>query len=203
MTFFPPPRDTQDLGKEYQTYFNDISRAILQTNFTNLANNNILQYNEANQVWENFDIRSYIDAQILDTVPYCATGSGVDIDGTAATMNIATEQVSDTNYSLSSNEITITAAGTYRISYSMVINDDSTAGDARSSVTTWVEANTVKIIQSENRAYVREDSNGQGTSCDFIATISAGDTLRLIAQRALPDTDVSQGITQISINRVK
>lgn len=140
-----------------------------------------------------------LSASPVDLVPYNAYSTAVhNISTTAAKLTIDTEGVSDGNYSLSSNDITITAAGTYSISYSIAIDDDGSTGAQRGSVDAWIEADSVEIPQSRGRAYIREDSGGSGVSVSFIAALSASDVLSFYAQ-ASSSTDISADLSQVSI----
>lgn len=139
----------------------------------------------------------------VDLKPYCATGSGTDITSTIATMDLSTEQVADSNYTLSSDEITITDAGTYQIAYSIQVDEDSTSGGTRGRITGSIEVNTTAVPQSYNSVYVREASGGTGLSNCFIVSISASDVVRLrCIQDGNSTPDVSLERSQISIMKL-
>jgi len=138
-----------------------------------------------------------------DLKPYCARGSGTDITGTAATMAIATEEITNANYSLSSNEITVSEAGEYQISWSIVVDEDGTLGGTRGRIDAYMENNTVKITQSESSVYTRETSGGTGLSCTFNVTLAADDVLRLrCLSNGTADPDNSLEMAQVSILKV-
>lgn len=137
-----------------------------------------------------------------DLKPYCVTGSGTDLTTTEATMAFSTEIISNANYSLSSNQITVTLAGTYQISYGIVVIEDGTAGGAREASKFHMEIGTTKIAQSEMANYNRETSADSGASITFLVELSVSDVLQLRGVMMGTPTDVSQGASQISILKV-
>ena len=137
-----------------------------------------------------------------DLKPYCVTGSGTDLTTTEATMAFSTEVISDANYSLATNQITVTAAGTYQISFTVVVTEDGTAGGAREASKFHMEIGTTKIPQSEIANYNRETSADSGASTTFLVELSASDVLQLRGIMMGTPTDVSQGASQISITKI-
>lgn len=135
--------------------------------------------------------------------PYCVTGSGADIVLAEETMNLTTETVANSNYSLASNQVTVGVAGTYLVSYSIVLAEDGTSGSTRQSTETYIRLNgTTNILQSQMSAYNRETAGDSGCSNTFLVELSADDTLEIRCSQAGADTDISQGATQMSIIRV-
>lgn len=183
--------DTEDVsvtGLQFRSFINAVTSSSTQT-LTNKSGN-ISQ-------WTNDS------GYIVNLAPYCAVGSGTDITSTIATVALTTEPVANANYSLSGNEITVTSAGTYQISYAIQIDEDSTGGGTRGRVTGSVENNATTITQSTNSVYVREASGGSGISNSFIASLSASDVIRLRVQQDgnfFPDLSVEMG--QLSLLRV-
>lgn len=160
---------------------------------------NLIARGVAPHVAEQIDSAYSSGGGSADLAPYCCTGSGSDIPNTATTQTLSTERVSDSNYSLSSNEVTVTAAGTYLISYGILIDEDGTAGGTRGRAEAWVEADTVEITASRNGVYVREASGGSGISNTFVASLSASDVVRLRAQTTQGNVDISSQLSQLSL----
>jgi len=108
---------------------------------------------------------------------------------------------------LASNEITVTAAGTYEVAFGMPINEDSTSGAARSRVFSWCQRDTgggyTGIDQSWAQTYTREASGGSGLSTSFIVELTAGDKIRWRVQSQI-NTDISTetGQAQLNIKRL-
>ena len=153
------------------------------------------------------DVRTLINvedgADVTDLKPYCATGTGTNVTGTPATVDLSTEQVTDANYSLLADEITVTDAGTYQISFAIQVDEDGTTGGTRGRITGWVENNTVAIVQSYNSVYVREASGGTGVSNCFVVELSASDVIRLrVDQDGTATPDMSVERSQMSILKV-
>ena len=144
----------------------------------------------------------------IDAAPAVFTTSGsTNITNSAATIALDTQTISDSNYTLTANEIDVSATGVYHIDYSVPVNDDGSSGATRSRVFCWVELNTgswAAITQSRGQDYAREASGGEGVNAGFLASISTGNDIRLRCQ-ASSTTDVSSesGESQLSIFRVE
>ncbi len=136
------------------------------------------------------------------TKPYCVTGSGTNLTSTEATLDLSTEQISNANYSLASDQITVTEAGIYQISYTILVEEDSTTGGARRGTMFHVEIGTTPIAQSYCANYNREASGRAGAGTSFIASLSASDVLTLRGLQVGTNTDLSQGTTQMSIMKI-
>ena len=135
-----------------------------------------------------------------DSKEYCVTGSGTNMNATATQMNLAVEQIANANYSLSANEITISEAGNYLMSWTAVILEDSTAGGQRGRIDGYLTLNGGKITQSESRVYTRETSGGTGLSSSSIVAISANDVIALeVFSNGTGDPDNSLDMAQVSI----
>lgn len=137
-----------------------------------------------------------------DLKPYCARGSGSDITQTESNVGLTIEEMSNANYSLAADAITVQNAGDYQISYSIKIDEDSTAGSTRRRCDAHVEIGLTVIPQSEMATYLREASGGGGISNTFNVTLGALSvlTLRTVLDAAGPDVSVESG--QISILKV-
>ena len=138
-----------------------------------------------------------------DLKPYCVTGAGSDIPAAATQQDLSTEQIANANYSLATDNITVTDAGTYQVSYSIEIDEDGTSGGTRGRVTGYMTIGGVPIAQSYSGVYVREASGGSGLSATFIVVLSARDVLALFTDQTGTNTpDLSAERTQVSILKV-
>lgn len=138
----------------------------------------------------------------VDMKPYCATGSGTDVTTTEATVALTVEQITDANYSLSGNEITISEAGTYNVSYAIELDDDGTEGGTRRRVNAHMHLDGVLIVQSQNAVYTRESSGGSGISNAFNVTVAADEVLRLRVKADATAPDQSVESAQVSITKI-
>ena len=146
------------------------------------------------------------DGAGVDAVPACfrVSGSSNILNTSDSQMVFDTTDVSNANYSLTTGTVTVTAAGTYFISYSIPMNEDGTGGATRSRGYSWVTDDGTPIPQSYSQGYVREASGGGGTSSGFVAVLGAGSEIELYA-RTQNNTDVSSetGQAQLSIFRAR
>jgi len=104
--------------------------------------------------------------------------------------------------------IALSAAGYYRISYSIPIEDDGSTGADRTRVFAFMQTDDndgftspTKVLQSSSQVYTREASGGSGLSTSFIYQhASEGDRIRIVIG-AENSTDISteSGESQISI----
>lgn len=164
----------------------------------------VLKIGDGTSTWGSL---SSVSGGSVDLKPYCVTatsgGTITGSGGSALTATLSTEQVTNANYSLSSNQITVTDAGTYQISYAVETVDVDATGGPRDQFQAWIEADSVEITQSRAGDYHREQSGGGGISNSFICSLSALDVLELKLQgtTATPPNS-TQGLTQISILKV-
>jgi len=131
----------------------------------------------------------------------CFRESGsTDITGTEADIGLDTTDVANANFSLSSNDITVTDAGTYLICYSIPIADDGSTGGTRAAMQGSVDLDSILINQSRSQDYARETSGGQGVSASFVCSIGASGVITLrITQSGTTDTSTETGQSQLSI----
>lgn len=170
------------------------------------GSNRILEF--SGSAWQCIDTPS--GGSSLDAAPAVFTASGsTNINTAAATMGLDTVTLSDGNYTLASNEIEVTAAGTYHIDYSVPVNDDGSGGASRGAVFCFVEEDQgtdtwITVTQSRGQDYARETSQGEGVNGGFLMAITAGEEIRLRCQIS-SSTDVSSesGQSQLSIYRVE
>lgn len=144
-------------------------------------------------------VRSEMGGGSPNLNPYCVTGAGTDITTIANTVNLATEQVPDSNYSLNTNEITVTTDGVYFISYAIQIDEDTTAGSTRRRCNAFVEVNAALIPQSENSTYLRESSGGGGISNGVFVILPESAVVRLRVQMDAAGPDTSVETAQLSL----
>jgi hypothetical protein len=113
---------------------------------------------------------------------YLSTGGLTAAAGTALTLVLNQTDVNSdgTKYSLASNEVTVTDAGDYEISYHVSFNS---GGTSRSEYNVWVEADTVEIPGTRSANYQRGYDSGSTSAATFITTLAASDVLRLRVQR--------------------
>ena len=109
-------------------------------------------------------------------------------------------------------KIRLAAAGVYRISYSIPINDDAPSGDGgadRTRIYAFLQSSpndsfsggtVTTIAQSRAQVYTRENSGGSGVSTSFLYQHTANDyiRLRIVAERTT-NISTETGESQISI----
>ena len=108
-------------------------------------------------------------------------------------------------------KIRLAAAGVYRISYSIPINDDAPSGDGgadrtriyaflQSCASDGFSSSVTTIAQSRAQVYTRENSGGSGVSTSFLYQHTANDyiRLRIVAERTT-NISTETGESQISI----
>ena len=96
------------------------------------------------------------------------------------TINLDTELTSSSNYSLSSDEVTVNTAGRYLISYQVSIE---ATGGGRSQGQCWLELNSVEVDGTRGTIYVRQNNFGGTAGATIVLQLAASDVLRLRATR--------------------
>jgi len=116
---------------------------------------------------------------------YDATGNQ-EIYQTVSTVNLDTEEITNTNYSLASDEITVIGAGTYLISFTIAIEQLDTSGGTRSMINFWMESDDsgsyVEIKGSFIAIYAREtciDEHGGNNATFLFVQDNASKKLRI------------------------
>jgi len=145
-------------------------------------------------------------AASLDAAQFTDTTGNQSLTTTAATVNLNNTAVSNSNYSLSANEITINSDGTYLINHCVCYDITDTTGATRASLSTWVEedsAGYAPIPGSYGRSYHREASGGSGPAGSCIVALSNGDKIRLRAQQLFATTSIDTTANQVSLNILK
>ena len=138
----------------------------------------------------------------VDTLPGQFRGvSNQNISTTTLTVDFQTEVYDpDSNYSVTSDVITISEAGYYWVSYGVFTRVASGGGNTRATVTTKCTLNgtTTDIIGSYASGYMNETNNpvnGPTCSTSFIYLFDADDTIRIRAwlnQNLDLDTDADK-----------
>lgn len=114
-----------------------------------------------------------------------ASGTQTMNSNNAFTVNLDTEIYSDANYSLSTDIITISAAGTYLIMYQVTINTSANVSTTRDGWAAWVEQEPSggggysTIEQLYSARYERENSHENSANGTGIYVAAAGDKIRL------------------------
>ncbi len=125
------------------------------------------------------------------------------------TVNLDTEEISNANYSLSNDEITIVAAGTYLVSFHLGAGVAGTSGGTRGGIKAWVESDDggsyVEVKGLSDRDYHREVS---GLSSGYSATqllvhANPNKKIRLRAEETYSNTDVDTIANETGISILK
>jgi hypothetical protein len=137
-----------------------------------------------------------------------ATGNQ-SIGSTAVTVNIDYTSVSDTNYSLSSDEIEVNSDGLYIIFYKITFDITNTAGASVGTVQGWLDDDSsgsfATIAGSKSRCFIYELSQGGSVIGFFAKTLSDGDKIRLRAQQvysSYPNIDTTRYESLVCIMKV-
>ena len=140
---------------------------------------------------------------------FMETGS-TTITSTAATVGLDSETLDpDANYSITTNEITVTTGGYFNFQYSIPVNDDGTAGGTRARVFAWVERDQgtgtwITVAQSRGQDYAREASGGEGVNGGSIMQIADGEKIRLrVQQSGTTALSTESGESQMALHRIR
>ena len=142
---------------------------------------------------------------------YDSTGNQ-QITGTVATFNMNSTEISNANYSLASDEITLVDAGTYQVSYTIGIEQYDTSGGTRAMTNYWMESDDsgsyTEMRGSFLAIYGREtciDEHG-GNSATFLKVHTNGNKkLRIRCQKPLStgtNVDSMAGKSSVSIIKI-
>lgn len=115
-----------------------------------------------------------------DCISVYDTTGGQTYTTTAITVNLDTtfKNTNTSLYSLASDQITVSNAGTYFIAWGCLL-EVSTGGD-RSITRSWIEKNTTEITGTRSFIYHRNTTAGQGNTVGCIAVdLAASDIIRL------------------------
>jgi len=122
---------------------------------------------------------------------YRQTGN-LTINTTATTVVLNADDFQDSIYSRSGSEVTVSRAGVYRISYNVYFD---TNANARRTVDSWCEVNSVEIIPSRAASYSRNTTDDTASSgATFLVQLAASDVVRLRCQSTgTSGTAIGQG----------
>jgi len=131
---------------------------------------------------------------------------------TTATFNMDSTEIADTNYSLASDEITIVAAGTYMVSYTIAIEQYNTSGGTRAMTNYWIESDDggsySEVRGSFLAIYGREtciDEHGGNSATFLIVHDNGNKKLRIRCQKPLStgtNVDSMAGKSSVSIIKI-
>ena len=145
-----------------------------------------------------------------DLKPYMVidTTGNQTITNTEMTVNLDSESISNANYTLANDEITISEAGTYQVSYSVLYDITNNSGGNRGRVTSFIEDNDSGSFAvtpgSYASVYHRESAGGSGMSATFILVLSnANSEIRLRTHRTYGSTNLDTIANQTSLSIIK
>lgn len=151
--------------------------------------------------------------QSADLQPYAVKDGAGDqsIDGTERTLNLDTEDIANGNYSLASDQITVTDSGTYQISYIIYWDTTDTSGGSQHLVEGHCEkvepGPTISDIPlSAALSYGLEITGGAKTgSCGttFLVELDAGDAVRVRMERIVGTTNIDTRINMSGLSIIK
>ena len=130
---------------------------------------------------------------------YCVTGSGANIDVSERQMLLTVEAEADPNYSLSSNQVTVTSGGLFLVSFSIYFDEEDNTGAARSVIDGFIKVGGSKSARSVSPGYTRELSGGGGASNTFVKTLPDGAVIDLFTDGVQTTPNLAQGATQLSL----
>ncbi len=125
----------------------------------------------------------------LDPVPdvfYDGAGGQTMNSTTAFTVNLDTRELTDSNYTLSADIVTIVAAGTYVISFCTTMNANANVGTTRGGWESFIEAEpsggggySLASRSLRDTRYWRESAHYTSTGASGIYVAAANDKIRL------------------------
>lgn len=155
-------------------------------------NNGELRYNATNNEWEISNDGGAFNAVSTNLAPsvfYAYDGAGAQVlNATEVTLNIDTPVVVDANYALAADEVTVTAAGLYRITTQLGVTETNTSGGARTSHEVRLQENNVDIPGAMVDCYQRELEEN-ACSLTVLDNVAAGATIRTRVQRTGGNTN--------------
>lgn len=141
---------------------------------------------------------------------YDATGNQA-VANTTVTINLDTVEISDPNYSLVNDEITMATTGIYLISYTIAIEELDTSGGTRAMINFWLESDDSgsydEITGSFIGVYAREtciDEHGGNNATFLFSQSNSNKKLRMRGVRPLSSgTNVDTMINRTSVSIIK
>jgi hypothetical protein len=153
-------------------------------------NNGTLRYNATTNKWQLSNDGDAFENIHTESVFYAYDSTGIQVvNGTEVTLNIDTPVVSDLNYSLSTDEVTVTSAGLYKITLNAGFTETNTTGGARTSIEMRLQENGVDIPGALADCYLRETEEAS-CSLSALQNISAGGVIRARIQRTGGSTNI-------------
>lgn len=145
-----------------------------------------------------------------DLSPYMVidtTGNQV-INATEATVNLDSEEITNANYSLANDEITIATAGTYQVSYTLNYDITNTSGGNRGRTTCHLQDDDSGSYAASPGSYAsvyhREAAGGSGLSTTFLLVVENDNTkIRLRVDRTYGSTNIDTIANQTSLSITK
>ena len=183
---------------------------------TTILDEDNMSSNSATALATQQSIKAYVDANSgggsttasVKPVVYMDTGTQ-NVSQTEATVGFNSEVMDpDGNASMTTDgHIRLAAAGIYRISYSIPINDDGSTQQDRTRVFGFMQvddnnsfSSPTTVAQSRAQVYTREASGGSGISTSFLYEHTANDYIRIrIDAQNTTDISTESGQAQISI----
>lgn len=181
---------------------------------TTILDEDAMGSNSATALATQQSIKAYVDANAGGTtasvkpVVYMDTGTQ-NVSQTEATVGFNSEVMDPDGNASSTTDghIRLAAAGIYRISYSIPINDDSNSQQDRTRVFGFMQkadndsfTSATTVAQSRAQVYTREASGGSGISTSFLYEHTANDYIRIrIDAQNTTDISTESGQAQISI----
>ena len=144
------------------------------------------------------------EARFLDTA------GGQDIDGTERTLTLAND-ITNPMYSLSSNVITLSEAGTYKIDFKFGFITTNTGGSARGTAHAYIQADDgqgggfVAIDDGHLASYAREENGSELTNLisPLYRTVFAGTEIRIRFEQTDGNVNIETGSNHSSVQIVK
>lgn len=155
---------------------------------------------------------SHAGAGSVDLKPYKVidTIGNQALTGTVVTINLNSEEISNANYSLSNDEITIIAAGIYLVTYVVNYEITNTSGSTRGGGHAWVETDDsgsyAAIVGSHSYDYHREAGSAPGSGCEACFLVkhnTANKKIRLRAERSYGSTNIDTIANTIGLSILK
>ena len=154
-------------------------------------------------------LHSHTGGGSADLHPFsCIDTTGNQAITTDTHINLSSAVISDSNYSLGSNEITCVAAGIYLVSWSIVYDITNRTGSTRGRCTGWIEnddAGSYAVSPGTyNAVYHREAAGGSGLSHSALVVLTnTNKKLRLVASLTSYTTNIDTVASQVNISILK
>ena len=111
---------------------------------------------------------------------YLSTGGTTGLSSTAVQLVINNTGINSGDMVLASDTITVNKTAVFDINANVYLNNSSTA---RTEYSMWIEINNVEVAGTRFASYQRGYDSGMSSGVAFIASITSGDTVRIMCQR--------------------